>query len=162
MNRSKVTRRERGFSLVELMIVLCIVSVLLRVSLPAYSAMQRNARASQVVGDYNAVRAAAYAQYEATGSFPADGPSGTVPAGMAPYLPKNFSFTKPSYQLDWENWAVSDSVNSVTGSVVALTVVAPDDKLGRTLITMLGANSSHWSSGDAHTFVVQSTLESND
>jgi prepilin-type N-terminal cleavage/methylation domain-containing protein len=151
---------ERGFSLIELMIVLCITSILLRVSLPAYSAMQRNAKASQIVGDFNVVRAAVFAQYEATGGFPADGASGIVPAGMTPFLPRDFSFQKPTYELDWESWAVSDSSGSLNGKLVAVTVVSPDEKLGLTVLHMLGANCTHWSAGDAHTFVVENTLES--
>ena len=154
------SRLERGFTLIELMMVLCIVSVLLRVSLPAYSAIRREAKASQAVGDFNVVRAAAFAQYEATGNFPADGPVGQVPDGMAPYLPHGFSFERKDYALDWESWAVSYSSNGVTGSLVAVTVVASDDKLGLTVMHMLGANCTHWSAGNAHTFVIQNTLES--
>ncbi len=151
---------ERGFTLIELMMVLCIVSILLRVSIPAYSAVQRNARTSQAVGDFNVIRAAAYAQFEATGNFPADGPSGVVPAGMAPFLPKDFSFHKRDYDADWESWAVSDSTGGVTGTLVAVTFVVPDEKLGLTVLHVLGGNCTHWSAGNAHTFVVQNTLES--
>ncbi len=148
-------QRERGFSLIELMMVLCISSILLRVALPAYAAVQRNARASQVQGDFNVIRAAAFAQFVATGSFAAEAKKGAIPAGMKPYLPKKFSFKKPTYTLDWDHVSVSNG-----GRVVALTVVVPDRKLGLTVLHTLGANCSHWSAGKAHTFVIESTLES--
>jgi prepilin-type N-terminal cleavage/methylation domain-containing protein len=151
---------ERGFSLVEVLVVLGIVALLMRLSLPAFAAMRCNARAAQVVGDYNTVRAAAFAQYDATGSFPADAGPGVTPAGMSVFLPRGFSFHKLEYDLDWDHFAVSDSSAGVTGSVAALTVVAPDTRLGLTVLRLLGANCTHWSVGDAHTFVVQSTLES--
>ena len=157
MNRS---RSERGASLIELMIVLCIISILVRVSLPAYSSVQRNAKASQALGDFNVVRAAAFAQYEATGNFPADGTVGMLPAGMRPFLPKGFSFHRRDYDLDWEAWSVTDSASNVTGSLVAVAVLIPDEKLGLTVLRMLGANCTHWSAGTSHTFVVQNTLES--
>jgi len=153
--------RAAGFSLIELMIVLGIVALLLRVALPAYSGIRRDSYASQAAGDFNTVRAAAVAQYEATGSYPASGASGQPPAGMAPYLPRDFSFTRPAYQLEWDNFAVNDTTGGslVTGQVLAVTVTAADSLTGLVVLRTLGANCTHWSVGNAHTFVVMSTLE---
>lgn len=156
------TRSERGFSLVELLIVLCILSLLLRMSLPAYAATQRNARAAQAVGDFEVIKAAAFAQYEATGSFPPEGSSGVVPDGMAQFLPKDYSFHHRDYQIDWESWVVSDTSSHTMGSLVAVRFAFPDEKLGLTVLRMLGGNCTHWSAGDSHTFVVQNSLESAD
>jgi prepilin-type N-terminal cleavage/methylation domain-containing protein len=152
----------RGFALVELLIVLTIISLLIRVALPAYDGIRRDSIATQAAGDFNTVRAAAVAQFEATGNYPADAPSGVVPAGLTPYLPRNFSFRKPHYELDWENFAVSDSTSSppMSGQVLALTVTASDSRTGLQILHTLGANCTHWSVGDSHTFVVFSTLES--
>lgn len=153
---------QRGFSLVELLIVLTILGVLARMSLPVLAGMRRNAIASEVAGDFNAVRAASVAQFEATGSYAADAAPGVVPGGMAPFLPRDFPFTRKDYQLDWENWAVSDTTNGVpsTGFVLALTVVTADEKLGRQVLATLGRNCTHWTVDDASTFVLVSTLES--
>lgn len=155
-------RSQGGFTLIELMIVICILSILVRISLPAYKGIQRDALASQVLGDFNTIRAAAVAQYEATGAYAADSPNGVVPGGMAPYLPGNYSFTKVPYSLDWENFAINDSSSStpMAGMVLALTVTAGDSLLGRQILHMVGANCTHWSIGESHTFVVMSTLES--
>lgn len=151
-----------GFTLIELLIVISILSILVRISLPAYKGIQRDALASQAVGDFNVVRAAAVAQYEATGSYPPDGPPGVAPAGMAPYLPRHYSFTQKNYTLDWENFAVSDSASgsSLQGMVLALTFSVNDSLLGRQVLHMLGANTAHWTVGNEHTFVVMSTLDS--
>lgn len=153
-------RSERGFSLIELLMVLCISSILLRLAMPAFTTIRRNAQASQIQGDFNVIRAAAFAQYAATGSFPAEAPSGVMPAGLQPYLPHDFSFRKRAYELDWEQWSVADSTGLSSGRVEAITVVTPEPELGLTALHMLGANCSHWSAGDAHTFVIESTLES--
>ncbi len=150
---------ERGFMLIELLIVLSIVSILLRVSLPAFDAVRRDAVASKAVGDFNVVRAAALAQFEATGSYPVDAVPGVVPAGMKPYLPADFAFEKPEYQLDWDNYAVADSSDGSSGQVIAITFVAKDPKTGLQILNMLGDNCTHWSVDDAHTFVVLSSLE---
>lgn len=153
-------RSEQGFSLIELLMVLCICSILLRLALPAFTTVRRNAQASRIHADFNVIRAAAFAQYTATGNFPAEAPSGAVPAGLQPYLPKDFTFHKRAYELDWENWSVADSTGLSSGRVVAVTVVTPEPELGLTVLHMLGANCSHWSAGDAHTFVIESTIES--
>lgn len=153
---------ERGFTAVELMVVLAILAVLVRIAIPVYQGVARDAVASQVLGDFNAIRAAAVAQFEATGQYAPDGVTGVVPQGMAPFLPRDFKFTKPNYQLDWENWAVSDSSNSgaTAGMVLALTVVTPDERVGRYVVATLGRNCTHWTVDDASTFVIASTLES--
>ncbi len=156
-----IRRSQSGFSLIELLIAISILSILVRVSLPAYKGIQRDALATQALGDFNTVRAAAVAQYEATGAYAVDGPAGVVPGGMAPFLPRNYSFTKEQYSLDWDNYAVDDSTAGAAlhGNVLALTITANDSLVGRQILHMVGANCSHWSVGEAHTFVVMSTLE---
>lgn len=157
-----IRRAQSGFSLIELLIVISILSILVRVALPAYKGIQRDAVATQALGDFNTIRAAAVAQYEATGAYANDGPAGVVPQGMAPFLPRNFSFTRETYTLDWENFAVDDSSSGSTlhGNVLAITIAASDSLVGRQVLHLVGANCAHWSIGDAHTFVVMSTLES--
>lgn len=152
---------QRGFSLVELMVVLSILGVLARLAIPVFHGIRRDAIASEVAGDFNAVRAAAIAQYEATGRYAPDGETGMVPVGMGPFLPHDFRFTKRDYALDWEHWAVADTVGGsvASGMVLAVTVVTPDERLGRQVVRMLGANTTHWAVDDASTFVVLSTLD---
>lgn len=154
-------RSQRGFTMIELLIVISILSILVRVSLPAYKGIQRDAVATQALGDFNTVRAAAVAQYEATGAYAVDGPAGVVPGGMAPFLPRNYSFTKEQYSLDWENFAVSDSTMGagLSGNVLALTITANDSLVGRQILHMVGSNCAHWSLENSHTFVVLSTLD---
>jgi prepilin-type N-terminal cleavage/methylation domain-containing protein len=150
-----------GFTLIEMLIVLGIVALLVRIALPAYSGFRRQAVAAQAAGDFNAIRAAAVAQYEATGSYAADTQEGVVPAGMAPYLPRDFSFRRQAYTLDWEHFVVSDTTAGAraSGQVLAVTVAAPDSLVGMQILRTLGSNCAHWTVGDASTFVVFSTLE---
>lgn len=155
-------RFERGFTVLELLAVIMIMSILARLSVPEFVGLRRDAIASNIAGDFNTIRAAAYSQFTATGEYPPETPAGVVPAGMPPYLPANFSFERPQYQLEWENWAVADTTGdgTTTGMVLAVTVITPDSLLGLQTLKVLGANCSHWSAGNAHTFVVLSTLES--
>lgn len=154
-------RRDAGFSLIELSIALLVVSLLVRVAIPAYGSLKRDAIARAAEGDLKVVRAAAIAQYAATGAYAPDAPAGVVPAGMARYLPGDFSFRRREYELDWENVAIADSasVDLTAGAAIALTVTANDASTGLQMLHVLGANRRHWSVGDAHTFVILSTLE---
>lgn len=152
-------RTSRGFSLIELMAVLTIVSVLVRMSLPAFATYRRQAVAAQAMNDFHVVQTAAYAQYEATGSFPPDAPSGFAPPGSVPFLPRGFSFRRPEYELDWDQLAISDSSGS-SGYLAMLTVVTPDSLLGYSVIHRLGSGTTHWSVGDAHTFVIATSVGS--
>ena len=152
-------RTSQGFSLVELMAVLTIISVLVRMSLPALATYRRQAVAAQVMNDFHVVQTAAYAQYEAIGAFAPDAPSGVAPAGSEPFLPRGFSFRKLEYELDWDQLAIADSGSS-PGYLAMLTVVTPDSLLGYSVIHKLGAGTTHWSVGNAHTFVVASSVGS--
>lgn len=151
------SRASRGFSLVELLTVLTIVSVLVRLSLPAVASYRRQAVAAQVMNDFHVVRGAAYAQFEATGRFPPEAAPGALPEGAASFLPGGFSFRKPAYELDWDHVALADSADAA-GFVAMLTVSVPDSLLGHTLLRKLGAGTTHWSVGTSHTFVIASSL----
>jgi prepilin-type N-terminal cleavage/methylation domain-containing protein len=157
MNRST----SRGFSLVELMIVLTIVGILLRIALPTYNNMVRNARAAAIAGDFNTVRAAAFAYHAVTNAWPAESATGAVPAVLVPYLPKGYSFVKPTYQLDWENWVLPNGTPQYPSSQVMLgiSISTTDSKLGNTVVSILGNNTTHYTMNDSYTFLISSTVD---
>lgn len=150
-------KRERGFSLIELIVVISIVSVLFRMAMPAAASYRRHAVAARAIGDFQVVRNAAFAQLDAQGAFAPDAAPGVVPAGAAQFLPRDFAFSRAQYVLDWDHVTLADS-SGRAGYVAMLTLVTPDSLLGHELIAKLGAGTAHWSVGDAHTFVVASDL----
>ena len=106
--------------------------ILVRVSLPAHKGIQRDAVATQALGDFNTVkRRGRGAVRSHRRAYAEDGPAGVVPAGMSPFLPRNHSFTKEQYSLDWENFSIADSTMGPgqSGYVLALTITA-NDSLG--------------------------------
>ncbi|MBI1799108.1 MAG: prepilin-type N-terminal cleavage/methylation domain-containing protein [Candidatus Eisenbacteria bacterium] len=157
MNRANA----RGFSLIELMMVVTIAGILLRIALPAYSNLVRNARAAQAVGDFNTVRAAAFSYHTVTNAWPREYATGKTPPELVPYLPRGYTFVKSKYSLDWENWVLPRGTPRYPATQVMLgvSVSTTDAKLGNTVVSVLGKSAAHYTMNNSYTFVISSTLD---
>lgn len=102
-------RASRGFTVLELMVVLTIVGLILAVAIPSYSNMVRQVRASQAVADLQSLRAAAYLYFGDHAEWPGEVQAGAVPPGLVPYLRENVELMNPYYKIDWDNWMVWDT-----------------------------------------------------
>lgn len=153
--------RSRGFTLVELCTVLVIIGLLIRVALPNYRNMVRNARAAQVVGDMIAIRAAVFAYYAETGTWPVESATGAIPANLARHLPPKFTFTRPKYRLDWENWVLPNGLPRYPTHKTMLGVSAEitDAKLGNTVLKLISRTSPRLTFANRYTMVIVATGE---
>lgn len=138
--------RERGFSLIELLIVVTIISIVAAIAQPQLHRVLLKARAADVVGDMNAVKAATL-QYQADSlRWPPDRNRGIVPPGLELYLPDGFSFTNERYVLDLDNWGG-------TPFDIGVTMITQDSDLGLAVLDLLGKNV--WASGEKYSWVIQ-------
>lgn len=145
----EMRRTDRGFTLIELAIVLVVIGIIAAVAIPNYLSLLRDTRAMQVVADIYAVRAAAYLYYGDTARWPGDMPTGFVPPELATRLPPGFNFTRLPYMLDWENYTgrsfrVGDPRNGVVAGIAVesrdITMLAPVvGFLGKTKVRQISA-----------------------
>ncbi len=140
----------RGFTLVEMMVVIVVVGLLASIVTLKYIDLTRTAYAAKVVGEFTTVRLAAY-NYEAdhNNQWPATTAPGVVPPEMLPYLPNGFSFVTPSYTLDWDNRSPSTDPY-----MLAVSLTSSDAALMNALAQNLGNNAPYFFAGNRLTYII--------
>ena len=148
-----MSRRRAGFTFVELMTVLIVMSLLAGLAILKYIDLTHRARAAQVVGDLEAVRLGAYGAWYETGKWPVEVGPGVVPPGLAQYLPSGFSFQRNEYTLDWENFAPANG-GETAGMQVGVVVSSTEPRLQRALASALGNKLPFIEVGGDLTFII--------
>jgi prepilin-type N-terminal cleavage/methylation domain-containing protein len=136
----------RGFTLIELMVVVLIVSILAAIAQPKLSDVLVKARAADAYADMEVVRVAALAFQADQNVWPPNASRGVVPTGLDEFLPADFSMTKSDFQLDFDNWGGSPFD-------IGITIITSDAVLGLTLLDMLPPPK--WNSGDKYSWVIE-------
>src|SRR3990170_4579524 len=95
--------RRAGFTLVELILVVVIVSVLAAIAIPNYQVVVTRARAADLLGRIDVVEVGVQSFLGDNNAWPPDAATGVVPPSLVDYLPDNFSFDGEDFQLEWEN-----------------------------------------------------------
>ncbi|MCH7565280.1 MAG: prepilin-type N-terminal cleavage/methylation domain-containing protein [Gemmatimonadetes bacterium] len=138
-------RNERGFTLVELSVVVLIISIVAALAQPRYNHMRTRARAAQAVSELDNLRSAVLRFQGLNHTRPPEATVGIIPAGLQAQLQEGYSFTRSGYTLDYDNW----------GGVpfkVGVTIVTTDTDLGAMLMQIVG---SMWQSGDRYSMVIE-------
>ena len=130
----------RGFTLVELAVVALILSIIVALAMPNIKMALVKARAVDAVADLEVLRVAVLSYLADNHVWPPDASVGSMPAGLAPYLPDDYSFVKEDYTLNYDNWTTHSpyfiAVTAETGS---------DPVLGAAVVDLLGSNA--WTNG---------------
>lgn len=148
----------KGFTLIELMIVILILGILASIALPKYIAVTKKAEAARVISDFRVILAASQLCIAETGEYPPDYYPGGVPVQLIPYLADDFSFDlRPSMDVryDWENWVVDGRPKHPhTGIMYGLSVTTSDMALVNAISDLYG-NGFQYSLNSNYTFVIQ-------
>lgn len=141
--------RRRGFTLVELIVVIVILGLLSGIAILKYLDLRNTARAAEVTGDFRSIMVGAYNYHADAETWPPDGAAGTVPPALAPYLPSGFTFSKGYYTLDYENLGLGGGAY-----MIGVTVTSPDPDLIQKLIRNLGTRAPFFAAGGSLTYII--------
>ena len=98
-------RRQRGFTLVEIMVVVVIISLLAAISVPSFQRVQRKTKVATIVNDFRVFAAAFDTYAQETGTWPAESAAGVFPTGMDQRINSTAWLRKTPMggQYNWEN-----------------------------------------------------------
>jgi prepilin-type N-terminal cleavage/methylation domain-containing protein len=146
-------RRRRGFTFIELLVVMIVMAILASIAILKYIDLKHRALSASATADLQAVRIAAYSAWYEHNVWPGDAGAGTVPAALAPYLPSGFTFSKPEYTLDWDNF-VPPGGGPSGGMQLGVVVSSTNARLMKTLQDNLGNKAPFFVIGGNLTFVI--------
>ncbi|MDF1762093.1 MAG: prepilin-type N-terminal cleavage/methylation domain-containing protein [Oleibacter sp.] len=135
-------KRQQGFTLIELMIVVAIIGILASVALPAYNQYTQKAKFTEVVSATQSVKTAIDVCYQVEGALTSCLP-GTRALGLS-----------PSVQAAVDGADVGELVSGVTvtgdanGLIITSTAVSTDGFAGETFI-LTSSDGTSSSGGDA-------------
>ncbi len=148
----------KGFTLVELMIVVIIIGILAAIAVPSYVGVSKRAQAARVIADFRTILVAVEMCVADTGEFPPDCYPGRVPRELRPYFADGFSFNlRPSMDVryDWENWYVNGRPKHPhTGILYGISVTTSDMALINAIDELYDAGFQY-SLGNNYTFVIE-------
>ena len=118
MLRAFYRKREGGFTLIELMIVVAIVGILAAIAVPNFIAYRNKSRIAAAVGSIESIRAAiaAYAADSVGNTFPADGDMGDY-ASLVGIVNANGATLTGTENAQGFSWRGYDAVDADTDNV---------------------------------------------
>lgn len=147
-----------GFSLVEVMVVVVVMSIVTRIALPNVQEALLRARATEAMATLRVVEVAAR-QYNAdTGTWPMESPPGEIPPELVAYVPDGFTFSFEEYQLDWERWSLPNGLPSDPDAdeMVGVSLISDREDLGLAVAQILGS-SGWYVLGNHYTRIIETT-----
>lgn len=146
-----------GFTLVEVLLVLVILSIVVRIAVPNVRWVLQRARASEVLAEVSRVQMAAAQHMAERFRWPPDAPAGEVPPDLEPFLGEGYTFEREGYTLDWESWDLPDGLPGDPGvrALAAVTVVPATASLEDALRGLVSGSPGWFVVGDSYTFVVE-------
>jgi prepilin-type N-terminal cleavage/methylation domain-containing protein len=146
-------KRRRGFTFIEILVVMIVLGILSGLAILKYMDLKHRALSASAIADLQAVRLAGYSAWYEQGIWPGEVGAGVIPGGLVPYLPGGFTFSKPEYTLDWDNFVPPGG--GPTGAMqLGVVVTSSNPRLMKTLQNNLGSKGPFFAVGGTLTFVI--------
>ncbi len=110
----------RGFTILELLVVMTILALLAGLAMPKYHELRNRATATEAIGALGVIRHAAFAYNEASGQWAPGTSTGIVPAELVQYLPDGFGFRQPEFDLAWSHSSWMSGTQQQSAQMVQL------------------------------------------
>ena len=111
--------KNKGFSLIELLMVVVILGILANFAIPMISDAKYKAQAAQVIADVNVIRVAAITHFADAGGYPRNTGWGSVPPDLIPSLPEGFSFQRGEVTYRWRYYKPGRSDGGMLQGILA-------------------------------------------
>jgi prepilin-type N-terminal cleavage/methylation domain-containing protein len=136
-------RNAKGFTIIELLIVMTIVGILASLAIPSSVDARRRATAQKVIGDFNVIRQAAYDQFADNSSYPRNGRWGQAPAEFVPSLPDGFELSYSGVDYRWRRWSTASGLprNNRARALIGVQIRSNDRALIATIRRAFGGTS---------------------
>ena len=159
MNGENVSA-SRGFTLVELLIVIAILGILANIVIPVVMGQIRRAQAASIIEDFLIFRTALFEYYRDYSEFPRDYYPGREPKDLRDYLDGRIRWSQPQWQLnikyDWDNWKRKDGrpKHKRTGVLYGFSVTTENEELIEA-IKKTYSGPFWYTLGNNYTFVIE-------
>ncbi len=144
-----MSRRRKGFTFIEILMVMIILGLLSSLAILKYIDFKRQAYSVKVASEMHAVRVAAFNYWADFQDWPAEVGAGVEPPPLGPYLP-GFPFAASDYTLDWDNFFGGGG----GAYLVGITVSTTDTKLLDAIKRNLGTANPFFLSGNSLTYII--------
>ena len=150
-------RKARGFTLVEMLMVMIVLGVLAGLGLLKYIDLRNTARTAALSADVRAIQIGAINYYADHEGWPPEAGPGQVPVGLEKYLAGGLaaSFDRDYYVLDYESIMIG------TEPLIGIAVESADSRLlakfiasfvGKSPFIMVGGRLTYFISGPGGMF----------
>lgn len=147
------TRSRRGWTFIELLTVMVVLGILSTLAVLRYIDLRHRATAVRVASELKTVQLAAFNHWAETGTWAASAPAGTTPPQLTPFLPSGFSFSKPEYDFQWENF-IPPGGGPSGGMQLGIVVTPSDSRLMTALRQVLGNAAPFAVTGTTLTYII--------